>query len=664
MGVSVATIQRRCQRGDIGAERVLGNGGEQYSISLANLPLDAQIRYLTDQARRLPLDERREYIRSLNLSEAQERGLAKSLGIARRPRAILQVPLTPEESAAATDAFLALPSTAREEAKRRLAIVREVDALAANITSAVDRRRMVAESSGESVRNIERWQQAVRGLDRVDWLPALAPKWGNGGRPEADISPEAWQFILHEWGTQSQPALKPVYRRAVKEAARQGWVLPSYQTVKRRIEALPATAVTLWRKGDQALADMYPAIERDYSSLKLHDIWCADGRRADVFCLWPDGTIGRPIIVAWEELRSRAILGWHAGKVESADLIRLSLKDAASRSSALPTEALLDNGRGFAGKLMSGGQPTRYRFKVKEEDIPGILTELQINVIWSTPGHGQSKPIESFWNRISQTDRRAEFAGAYCGNRPNAKPEEFDSAKAVPLERYLQAVREDIEAYNETEHRGDSMDGRSPNAVYADLATVTVIRQPTAAQLRLCLLAVEKVARDKTGAVLLLGNRYWTERLADVPQSRKLIARFNPDDAAEPISVYDGDEFICEAPIVTKSGFRNQQAAKDKARAASQVKKAQKKISQSLRDMSGAESWSVPTPPQAGGGLQALPPGKIAAPVRPRTARRPVHDSDQAVAEAAQLAEFRRQRDAAMHDFVEEDGPARLASGR
>lgn len=664
LGVSVATVQRRCQRGEIGAERVLGNGGEQYSISLANLPLAAQIRYLADQARRLPLDERRDYIRSLNLSEEQERGLAKSLGIARRPRALLQVPLTPDESAAASDAFLALPSSAREEAMRRLAIVKEVEALACTITSAVDRRRMVGESTGESVRSIERWQQAVRGLDRVDWLPALAPKWGNGGRPEADLSSDAWQFILSEWATQSQPALKPIYRRAMKEAERRGWVLPSYQTVKRRIEAQPATFVTFWRKGDQALADMYPSVQRDYSSLKLHEIWCADGRKADVHCLWPDGYVGRPIIVGWEELRSRTILGWHVGKVESADLVRLSFRDAASRANALPREALLDNGRGFAGKLMSGGQPTRYRFKIREDDIPGILTELQVNVIWSTPGHGQSKPIESFWNRISQTDRRAEFAGAYCGNRPDAKPEEFDITKAVPIDRYLAAVREDIEAYNETEHRGDSMNGQTPNTVYADLARVTIIRQPSAKQLHLCLLAAEKVSRDKTGAVLLLGNRYWTEKLAAVPHSRKLIARFNPDDAAEPIAVYDGDRFICEAPIVAKSGFRSQQAAKDKAREASRFKKNQKKLAQALRGMSDAENWSTPPAPDAGGGLQPLPTAKIATPVRPLVAHRLDHDPQQAATEAAELAEYRRRREAALADFTEEEGLPRLASGR
>uniref|UniRef100_UPI0039800C3B transposase domain-containing protein n=1 Tax=Salmonella sp. s54836 TaxID=3159673 RepID=UPI0039800C3B len=84
----------------------------------------------------------------------------------------------------------------------------------------------------------------------------------------------------------------------------------------------------------------------------------------------------------------------------------------------IPHHAWLDNGRGFASKLLTGGVANRYRFKVREEDPTGILVALGVQIHWATPYHGQAKPIErAFRDLCDRVAKHPAFAGAYTGHR-------------------------------------------------------------------------------------------------------------------------------------------------------------------------------------------------------------------------------------------------------
>nr|WP_246294903.1 transposase domain-containing protein [Schlegelella koreensis] len=526
-----------------------------------------------------------------------------------------------------------------------------------------ERYRAVAEECGESVATLRRWYARVSHLTHhSDWIPALAPAWC-GGRPKAELSNDAWQFILSEWSVQSKPALLPIYRRAAVEASRHGWELPSYKTVKRRIDALPATVKVLRREGNEPFGKLFPAIQRDYSTLGLHDMWVSDGRKADVFCKWPDGYVGRPILMAWQELRTRKVLGWRLGKVENAELTRLSFRDAAQRSGALPHEALLDNGRAYASKQITGGQPTRNRFKFDEGEAHGLLTLLGIKPVWTTPYRGQSKPIESYWNTIAEAEKCAAFVGSYCGNKPDAKPEDFDPRKVVPIEHYAAFVRETIEEKNARPHRGDSMDGRSPDELYSELLGVTPVRHPTEQQLRLCLLVAEQVRLDEGYGLTILGNRYWCEALAHLQHRGPYTARFDPSDANTPVAVYDGERFLCEVPITLRVGFRDMEAAKDHMRERRRAQRAAKEEAAAIAGMERAKrSWEQPLAEAQEPGRQPTPP----IPLLVRTSR--VHRTDRPPLQTAadrerELQEFRAKRDRGLRLLREGDERKKAAGG-
>ncbi|OGA99424.1 MAG: hypothetical protein A3E25_17840 [Burkholderiales bacterium RIFCSPHIGHO2_12_FULL_69_20] len=576
-----------------------GMGGSEYRISLDSLPADAQARYWREQIKAPTAAEQRARLEALNLEEQLARQVAREAGIRRREDPIEPLPLNPAEWREARERWERLPRSMRDEAERRAQALRRLDALLKSDRPKMEAFATAATEAGESTSTVRRWAKKVKNQRPADWPLLLASDYGCQGAPEAELHPDAWDYIRSEWLVQSKPTLTAVCRRAQREAGRRGWgELPSIKTIKRRIDKeIPNTVVVLMREGEDALERLYPAQERDYSTLPVHGLWVSDGRKADLFTVFPDGEVRRPLLMFWLDVRSRKALGWAVGKTENTPLVRSSLRDAMTRSKALPREFLLDNGRAYASKEITGGQPNRYRFKVNEDDMPGVTTLLNIDVVWATPGHGQAKPIESFWRTISETDKRAEFAGAYCGADPLDKPEEFDPKKAVPLAAYLAAVTEDIEAYNARGHRGDSMDGRSPGDVYDELMKSAVVRTPTAEQIRLCMLTAENKMLDADHGVTVLGNRYWTEALAKLPSRGPFTARYDPDDASTPVAVYDGDRFLCEAALYVKSGFRDQEAAKSHQRSRNAFKKATKVQAKALADQAEAGRWDAPRGP-------------------------------------------------------------------
>ncbi|QRY97116.1 DDE-type integrase/transposase/recombinase [Sphingomonas paucimobilis] len=147
-----------------------------------------------------------------------------------------------------------------------------------------------------------------------------------------------------------------------------------------------------------------------------------DGHKFDVFCRWPDGRIGRPMMVTIQDIYSRKILAWRVDESESALSTRLVFADLFT-TWGIPKACLMDNGRAFASKTITGGAKTRFRFKIKDEEPTGVLTALGIAIHWATPYRGQSKPIERAFRDLCDTiAKHPALAGAYTGNKPDAKP--------------------------------------------------------------------------------------------------------------------------------------------------------------------------------------------------------------------------------------------------
>ncbi|MDN5924619.1 MAG: Mu transposase C-terminal domain-containing protein [Xanthomonadales bacterium] len=411
---------------------------------------------------------------------------------------------------------------------------------------------------GCSVAAMQRWQRTLRGLPRCDWMAYLLPL---AKKPRASlvIHKDAWLVFRADYLRLEAPSAASCYRRLQQQAkANPEWgYLPSLKTFLGRIRRdVPRTQIVLRRQGDEALATIGPKIARSRSGIAPMERVNSDGHKFDVAVVWPDGSIGRPMIVGWQDIASSKMLAWRVGKSETSDLVRLSFCDMV-REYGIPTHAYLDNGRAYASKKNTGGLATRYRYKVKEEDPEGVITRLGTEVHWVTPYNGKAKPIERLWRDFAQDiARRPEFAGAYLGNSPSTKPENYGS-RAIPFDEFMRVLNEGIAEHNAREgRRGGVCEGRSFDTTFAGGYAAATIKRATEHQLSLLLLASELAKVDaRSGEVRLAGNRYWAECI--VPYiGQRIELRFDPEVLQATIhAVTLQGEYIGAVPCIAALGW-------------------------------------------------------------------------------------------------------------
>ena len=110
---------------------------------------------------------------------------------------------------------------------------------------------------GPSQQTVERWFKRVENVDPINWAPALAPDW-KPRSPDAPMSEEAFAWFKDIVGLSGKNGslypLKWAYRDTAEQARKEGWLWPSYETVRRRFLALPAAERRTLMQGERAAA--------------------------------------------------------------------------------------------------------------------------------------------------------------------------------------------------------------------------------------------------------------------------------------------------------------------------------------------------------------------------------------------------------------------------
>lgn len=478
----------------------------------------------------------------------------------------------------AWDRFERAPKGVRREAERRLSIVVEAADLARHCgrSGAVD---STAQAHGVSVSALRGWMRMVRGVPRADWLPALAPRHA-GRTATAACDPEAWDFLVTDYLRPECPAFSVCYERMAEAAAAHGWSpVPSERTLRRRLEReVPRGAREMARAGRDQAQRVYPAQRRTRAHFAPLQAVNADGHTFDVFVTLPGREKPfRPVLVAIQDLFSGKIVGWRLGESECWPLVRLAFLDVLTRH-GIPEKCYLDNGRAFASKYMTGGTVNRFRFAFKEDEPEGLLTSVGMHVRWTTPYHGQAKPIERAFLDLTRTiPTHPAVAGAATGRSPLHKPENYGS-RAIPFEHFERIVAAEIARHNaRPNRRAAACQGRSFDQTYADGLADAVVARASREQLRMFALASDLVrAHRESGEIKLAGNRYWAAPMAELAGA-KLIARFDPQNLAAGVAVYSVDgRFITDAPLFGDARFDDLDAARTHARSRSDFIKLQK----------------------------------------------------------------------------------------
>lgn len=493
-----------------------------------------------------------------------------------------------------------LPDGRKAKAIRKLTILEEVNGLQRGGLQKNLAVAMVAERHGiKSDQTIWNWFGEIAGVARADWLPALAPR--HAGRIKtAECSEAAWEMIKSDYLRAERPTFESCFRRLERAAAAHGWSIPSSRALEYRMEREISEPVrVLARKGVDALKAMYPAQERDRSGFHALEAVNADGHKWDVWVQWPDEDKPmRPMMVAIQDLYSGMFIGWRIDKSENKEAVRLTIGDVVE-DYGIPNHIYLDNGRGFAAKWLTGGIANRFRFKIREEEPVGILTQLGVEVHWTLPYSGQSKPIErGFRDFCDDIAKHPAFAGAWTGNTPLNKPENYNS-KAVPLEDFVRIVGEGIQEHNQRIGRRAAVcRGRSFAETFAESYANAPIKKATDEQRRLWLLAAEGItAARKDGTLNLMGNRYWGDFLHG-HLGQKLVVRFDPDNLHTGLHVYRLDgSYLGFADVIAAAGFNDAAAARDHGRTRRAFMKGTKALLDQYVTLTGEQvAAGIPTP--------------------------------------------------------------------
>ncbi len=470
--------------------------------------------------------------------------------------------------------FERLPQAVKDKARERLLVIQRVEAMEPVLGKYLA-LHCVAKDTGHGARTIQYWFAMIEGVAPHDRLAFIAPR-NRAAEPRPrtkDCEPAFLDLIKSDFLRPEAPPFTDCYRRALRVAAQQGWAVLPERTMRRRLDARVSKNVQIRaRQGIDALKRRYPAQVRDKTALVAMEAVNADFHKFDVFVRWPapkgeQPAILRPQMVAFQDIHSGRILSWRVDVTPNSTAVQMAAGDMIE-TWGIPDHVVLDNGREFAAKVISGGAKTRFRFKVREDDIDGLFESLGCQIHWATPYSGQSKPIErAFRDMCSSISKDPRFAGAYTGNRPDAKPENYGST-AIDLEQFLAVLAEGIEEHNTRQGRRSEVAwGRSFAEVFDESYASAPVRKATEAQRRLWLLGAEGLRADsKTGAVWFQGNEFWASWMGEIAGQRVII-RFDLAAFWDGLHVYSADNaYLGHAPVRQKAGFFDAEEARAHAR--------------------------------------------------------------------------------------------------
>lgn len=545
-----------------------------------------------------------------------------------------------------------LPDTRKAKAQEKLATLQEVETLRLGGLPVDIAAQQIASLRKVGISTIHLWRSKIAGVPKADWLPYLADQY-TGRTATEECSPDAWDMLKSGYLASERLNFSQCYRNVLRAAAVQGWSVPSERTLLRRLHAsVHPMVIKLKREGEEAALRMYPAQERDRSTFRAMEAVNTDGHVWDVFVKWPDGEIGRPCMVGFQDLYSGKLLSWRVDRSENTWAVRLAFGDMVEQY-GIPEHCYFDNGRSFASKWLTGGVPNRYRFKVKDEEPVGIVTQMGVQIHWTTPYHGQAKPIERYWRDLAQNvARHPAFAGAWTGNNPMAKPENYRS-KAVPIEKFLEIITSEIAEHNARPGRDTRVCRKvlSFDDAFKASREQSPVTECSDEQRRLWMLAAEGISVSRTdGVVRLMDNRYWAEWL-HMHLGEKIVARFDPEALWDGLEIYRLDGvYLGHADCVEAAGFADADAAREHGRARRQWLRGKKLQAEAEVRMSPAAVAAL-IPPHA---AAPAPVGTVVA------LPRPVHDLRRTPVQTL-TPEQEARREAMIHEFPVPAAPTSIA---
>jgi len=489
-----------------------------------------------------------------------------------------------------------VPARKQEEAVRRLGLIKEFEKFsAAHVHSGGTRSDaqglFVSGNEGVSVRSLQRWIRRYKD----EGLAGLIDTRGGGKFVSQVISQEAFEYFKSMYLTPQQRSVRTCWQNIcyINKTEDRGWNIPGLKCMYRYIkDRIPQAAQVLHREGVAAYEAKYaPYIQIDPRSIQPGQIWVGDHHQFNCWVRYRNKWV-RPWITQWNDMGSRAAVGWYISAAPNQLTIMQAMKRGVEKYGP-PESVKIDNGRDYDSEMFTGTTKVKRRLKVQvdERAVAGIYAMMDVGVSFSIPYHPQSKPVERWFDTL---DRQfTKTFDTYCGKDSKRKPEDLNEylqkkssiKNAHTLESFAELANEYIiKVYNNNSHQGNGMEGRSPNEVMASRTSRRVLANGVVELLLRGWSGELKVGKNGVRFKGVYYGQYNIDLLAY--QGRKVRLAYDPDDLRE-VQVYDStamrlittaeqNQFVRYGDPVSDEALR--QAMKDKSRVAKAMK-AQRDIS-------------------------------------------------------------------------------------
>jgi len=311
------------------------------------------------------------------------------------------------------------------------------------------------------------------------------------------------------------------------------------------------------RLGEKAHNELcLPHVRRDWNRVKVGQILIADGHTLNFEILCPySGKPKRMTLLAWYDGRSNMLVGWEIMATENVFCVTSAFRRAVIAIGRWPVEgmvAILDNGRAFRAKYFTDD------VDFEMEAVSGLYKRLGVHTIFAWPYHAESKPVEGFFAKLAELERRVH--SSYVGTSIEKKPprlrrgerlhkalhEKFFQGYMPTIFEAHELIADWVDEYAHRKQKSGHLRGQRPIDVFeAEKGPGLTPEQVNELNMMLMPSKVTTVKRDGIQLPGRKGIWYYSPKLFG--RKMDVVVRFDwhPD---SPVHVWDMDgNYICEA---------------------------------------------------------------------------------------------------------------------
>ena len=281
---------------------------------------------------------------------------------------------------------------------------------------------------------------------------------------------------FHKDFVQNKPTVELLYGQFEEAAKDRGWeTYPSVKTVGRYISYLmdspgvssahylAANGLREWKNKKQVKC------KRDTSTLDVMEYVVADAHTFDVWVQYttPNGKVKaiRPVLVAWEDVRSRRILGTIVCEHSNTQIVKESFIKMVYETGCVPLEVHMDNGKDFANHETLGqdrklrGMETPFM----DAEAKGFYLAMGVKR-WSRslPFQPWDKPIERAFSTfcLRFSSKFSSYVGTLTASKTEAKRNKnikrmLERGELLTMDEFMEVLQAFLSQWYDThKHEG------------------------------------------------------------------------------------------------------------------------------------------------------------------------------------------------------------------